>query len=50
MAFQKEQSHTKEVVKFSAVTRSPASGKGPKKYQAEIKICRISVTYLPVVS
>lgn len=31
MAFQTEQSHIKEVVKLSTVTRSPASGKGPKK-------------------
>ena len=38
MAFQKEQSHIKEVVKLSAVTQSPASGKGPKKCQADRKI------------
>jgi len=30
MAFQKEQIHIKEVVNLSAVTRSPASEKGPK--------------------
>ena len=39
MAFQKEQSHIKEVVKVSAVTRSAASGKGPKKCHASRKIC-----------
>lgn len=35
MAFQKEQSDIKEVLKFSAVTRSLASGRGTKKCQAD---------------